>query len=67
MNEEMNIATQYDGTFDLQFLKDDEDVRCVDPLSRAVEVRTKHGPVRAEVGDWLIRTTDGRLVNRKFI
>ena len=67
MDEQMNIATQYDGTFDLLFLKDDEDVRLVDTVSRAVEVRTKHGPMRVEVGDWLIRSTDGRLVNRKFI
>lgn len=62
---DLNIATQYDGTFDLEFLQGAEYVLMHDPETRSVEVHTVHGIVVAEVGDWLIRTPSGRLVNRK--
>ena len=67
MKEQTNIATQYDGTFDTDFLANGEVVRLADKSSRAVEVFTQGRWMRVEKGDWLIRTIDGRLVNRKFI
>lgn len=57
-------ATQYDGTFDLEFLRD-ECVRAA-PWTfgedgRACEIVTLEGVMRCEVGDWIIRGIKGEL------
>lgn len=64
MND-LNIATQYDGTFDLEFLEPGESVRMHDPAITSVEVTTPKKVVILEIGDWLIRTPSGDLINRK--
>lgn len=63
----MSIATQFDGTFDLEFLTDGEKVRSAGRGTNAVEVLTPTRTIRLEKGDWLIRTIDGRLIAQKEI
>ena len=64
MDEQLNIAMQYDGTFDLTFLLPHEKVWSAGPNSGAVEVETREGIIRVDEGDWLIRTPSGRLIKR---
>lgn len=65
MNEELNLATQYDGTFDLNFLAPGETVRKNDNDSVFVNSRGKD--IRVGKGEWLIRTPSGVLVVCKEI
>lgn len=60
MNEELNIATQYDGTFDLTLLADGESVKKND--NNSVLVRSRGKDIRVGRGEWLIRTPSGQLV-----
>lgn len=52
-------AVQYDGTFDLEFLRGDERVRAGG--NGACEIVTLEGVMRCEVGDWIIRGIKGEL------
>ena len=62
--DNLNIATQFDGTFDLTFLELNEKVRSAGPGTNAVEVITPTKTIRVEKGDWLIRTPSGNLIAR---
>lgn len=53
-------AVQFDGSFPLGFLSDDETVRW-SGVGQALEVTTLEGVMRAEVGDWLIRGVAGEF------
>jgi len=63
MND-LNIATQYDGTFDLEFLERHEKVYSAGSNSGAVIIRSKGKEIRVDKGDWIIRTPSGNLVKR---
>ena len=51
-------AVQYDGTFPLAFLKEDERVR---NTPNGMEIVTLEGTMRAAIGDWIIRGIQGEL------
>ena len=65
MDDYVNIATQFDGTFDLEFLLPHERIRKATDGSGAVEITDgATGILRVEVGEWLIRTPSGKLIRR---
>lgn len=60
-----HFATRYDGRFDLAFLEDNERVRSAGDGTGAIEVLTPKQNVRVEVGEWVVRESNGLLVTTK--
>lgn len=56
-------AIQYDGTFPLEFLKDDE--RVWNDGGDNLAIRTLEGVMTASIGDWIIRGIKGELYSCK--
>jgi hypothetical protein len=54
-------VVRYDGSFDLEILCADEFVRSAGDGSGACEVVGPKGTLRFDIGDWILRTEDGRL------
>jgi hypothetical protein len=54
-------AVQYDGTFELDFLRGDERVRSAGDGTGACEIVTLEGVMRCDVGEWIIRGIKGEL------
>jgi len=53
-------AAQYDGAFPLAWLREDESVSSAGDGSGACLLHGEgHGPIRLDVGDWLVRDSDG--------
>ncbi len=55
-------VTQFDGTFELAFLRDTEKVRSAGKDTDAIEILDGESVVaRAEKGNWLVRTPSGEI------
>lgn len=54
-------AIRYTGDFELDWLRDAEQVRSAGDGSGACEIVTLEGVMRADVGDWIIRGVKGEL------
>ena len=54
-------AIDFDGSFVLEFLREDEQVRSAGDGSGAVVIETRNGTLKAtvQVGDWILRHHDG--------
>jgi len=54
-------AVVFDGSFLLEFLREDEQVRSAGDGSGAVVIETRNGTTKAtvQVGDWILRHHDG--------
>lgn len=61
----MERLMEYDGTFELAFLADDERVRSAGLGDATINVESPRGNVRLQVGDWLARNDDGSLTGLK--
>ena len=59
-------AVHYNGSFDLELLQDDEQVRSAGDGTGACEVVTPSAVLRLDVGDWMIRTQDGRVARTQY-
>lgn len=51
-------AVQYDGTFPLAFLRDDEEV-CAGVEPGSIDISSPRGRMRAHVGEWVVRGVTG--------
>lgn len=53
-------AMQYDGTFPLAFLRDDEQIGAGEQPG-TLAIRTLEGVMTVQMGDWIIRGVKGEL------
>jgi hypothetical protein len=59
-------VTLYDGSFELDILAAGEVVRSAGDDTGACEVVTPEGVLRFDVGDWIVRSADGRLARTSY-
>ena len=59
-------AVHYEGSFALELLEDGEQVRSAGDGTGACEVVTPSGVLRLDVGDWMLRTQDGRVARTQY-
>lgn len=53
--------TQFDGGFELAFLRNDESVRSAGKDSKAILIKGPTYEVRVELGEWVVREDDGSI------
>ena len=67
VDDDLVDAVFYDGSFELAFLKADEQVASTGDGSGAISIETRNGTRKAtaEVGDWILRHHNGAISSCK--